>query len=206
VAAAARRGAPREEIVEAAGVTRGALYHHFPGKEDLFRGVCEELEDEVLTRIAAAASGVEGGPLAMLRAGVAAYLDAALDPAVQRIVLLDAPAVLDWQVRHDIAEARALGLVRETLAAAMASGDLAAQPVEPLAHLLLASIHEAALYVARAPDADAARAERDDGAPARRPAAVRACSTAYAATSGVPIEKCAAFLTTVTPPRGVSRA
>jgi AcrR family transcriptional regulator len=150
--------AGREEIVEAAGVTRGALAHHFPRKEDLFRAVYEELEDEVLTSIANAAVAVTD-PIEMLARGVSAYLDAALDPAVQRISLLDAPAVLDAEVRHEIGEARALGLVRETLAAAMAAGQLATQPVEPLAHLLLAAIHEAALYVARAPDADAARAE-----------------------------------------------
>lgn len=151
-------GAGREEIVEAAGVTRGALYHHFPGKEDLFRAVYEQVEDEVLQRVAAAAmTGTEA--VECLRLGVDAYLDAALEPDVQRIVLLDAPAVLDWQVRHDIADARALGMVRETLASAMAEGRVRAQPVEPLAHLLLGVVREAALYVARAGDQAAARAE-----------------------------------------------
>ncbi len=150
--------AGREDIVEAAGVTRGALYHHFPGTEDLFRAVYESIEDEVLDRVHRAAMGATD-PMDALRRGVDAYLDAAMEADVQRIVLLDGPAVLDWEIRHAIGEARALGLVRETLRAAMTSGHLAAQPVDPLAHLLLAAIHEAALYVARAADPDTARAE-----------------------------------------------
>jgi AcrR family transcriptional regulator len=152
-------GAGREEIVENAGVTRGALYHHFPGKEDLFRAVYEEVEDDVLRRVGEAAAAAPANAMAQLRHGIDAYLDAALEPDVQRIVLLDAPAVLDWQVRHDIADARALGMVRETLRWAIVGGQVRKQPVEPLAQVLLAVVHEAALYVARAPDPTAARAE-----------------------------------------------
>jgi AcrR family transcriptional regulator len=151
-------GAGREEIVEAAGLTRGALYHHFASKEDLFRAVYEELEDDVMHRVMTAAVTTTD-PVGQLRRGIDAYLDAALEPDVQRIVLLDAPAVLDPEVRQEIVEARALGMVRETLAWAMREGQVREQPVEPLAHVLCAVIHEAAFYVARAADADAARAE-----------------------------------------------
>ena len=113
----------------------------------------------MLRRVGEAAMAAPPDALAQLRHGIDAYLDAALEPDVQRIVLLDAPAVLDWQVRHDIADARALGMVRETLRWAIVGGQVRKQPVEPLAQVLLAVVHEAALYVARAPDPAAARAE-----------------------------------------------
>jgi AcrR family transcriptional regulator len=148
----------REAIVERAGVTRGALYHHFTDKEGLFRAVVEELEAEVMAQVAEAAIQAQD-PLDQLRLGTLAYLDAALDPAVQRICLLDGPAVLPVEVRYEIMEAHALGMMREVLQWAMEGGSIAVQPLEPLARVLLAAIHEAALYVARSPDHAAARAE-----------------------------------------------
>ena len=150
----------REAIVERAGVTRGALYHHFADKEALFQAVVEEIEAEVMAKAAEAAMAEPpDDPLGQLRAGSLAYLDIALDPAVQRICLLDAPSVLSPTVRQEVVEAYAVGLVREVLRAAMDSGALRPQPLEPLTHLLLAALHEAALYVARAGDQAAARAE-----------------------------------------------
>jgi AcrR family transcriptional regulator len=151
-------GTGREEIVRAAGVTRGALYHHYAGKEDLFRAVYEELEHEIMARVGAAAEA-SADPAEMLRLGALAYLDAALDPAVQRVVLIDGDAVLGWEVRQEIAGGLALGLVRDALAAAMDAGQIERQPVDSLAPVLLAALHEAALLVARAPDPVAARAE-----------------------------------------------
>lgn len=152
-------GTGREEIVAAAGVTRGAMYHHFSGKDDLFLSVFEEVEDEVLARVGEAAYASGDAPMDHLRAGAAAYLDAALDPAMQRICLLDAPAVLDDVVRRNISDKAALGMVRMVLDAGVESGAIERQPVEPLARLLLASLMEAALYVAHAGDQAAARAE-----------------------------------------------
>ncbi len=150
----------REAIVERAGVTRGALYHHFADKEALFRAVFEELEAEVMAHSAEAAMTVSpDDPLGQLRAGSLAYLDIALDPAVQRICLLDAPAVLSPAVRQEVMDAYAVGLVREVLREAMDTGAIIRQPLEPLTHLLLAALHEAALYVARAGDQAAARVE-----------------------------------------------
>src|SRR5690606_8160720 len=89
-------GTATEEIVADAGITRGALYYHFADKADLFRAVFEELAAEVVARIDAAAAAARGGG-ASLRAGCHAWLDACLDPAVQRIVLLDGPSVLGWE-------------------------------------------------------------------------------------------------------------
>ena len=148
----------REEIVEAAGVTRGAMYHHFAGKEDLFRAVYEELEHEILATVSAAAVKF-GDPLEQLVVGSQAYLDAAMDAAVQRVILLDGPSVLDWTTREEIAETCGLGLIREVLRQAMAAGRLEKRPVEPLAHVLMAGLHEAALYLARSDKPRTARKE-----------------------------------------------
>jgi AcrR family transcriptional regulator len=147
---------PREDVVERAGVTRGALHHHFGRKEALFKAVFEDLEEEIGTRVmAAAVTGAD--PMAQLRLGCQAFLDAALDPAVQRIVLLDAPAVLGWEGWREVEARHGLGLVTESLRAVMAAGQIDEQPVEPLAHVLLAALNEAALLVASADDHDATR-------------------------------------------------
>jgi AcrR family transcriptional regulator len=148
----------REDIVCAAGVTRGALYHHFTNKEQLFRAVFESMEAALLERIAVAA-GAGRDPGEQLSRGCAAFLDAATDPAVQRVILIDAPSVLGWQEWRAVDAQYGLGMMREGLRAAMDAGQIRRQPVTPLAHLLLAALNEAALYIAGAPDPAAARAE-----------------------------------------------
>lgn len=151
-------GAGREEIVRRAGVTRGALYHHFATKTDLFRAVFEEVEQEVTEQVARAAASTPE-PLDALRRGCREFLDAALDPAVQRIVLVEAPAVLGWSAWRELETRYGLGLTTMGLQAAMDAGAIARQPLEPLAHMLLASLNEAALLVAGAEDPNATRAE-----------------------------------------------
>jgi AcrR family transcriptional regulator len=147
-----------EEIVRAAGVTRGALYHHFRGKRELLEAVYEQVEGEITQRIAdGALSGSD--PLEAMRAGAAEFLEHTLDPEVQRIVLLDAPAVLGWDRWREIAAGYGLGLIEASLQAAMDSGQIAKQPVKPLAHVLMGALDEAAMLVARAEDPDSARAE-----------------------------------------------
>jgi len=149
-----------EEIVRAAGVTRGALYHQFRDKQELFAAVFEQLEQELAQRTgaAAAASGT-GDPLIELRVGAVAWLDACTEPEVQRIVLLDAPAVLGWDRWREIGMRYSLGLMEAVLQLAVDAGQIAAQPVRPLAHVLLGAVDEAALYVATAEDPKTARAE-----------------------------------------------
>ena len=147
-----------EEIVRAAGVTRGALYHHFHGKRELLEAVYEQVEGEVTQRIAEGAlSGSD--PLEAMRAGSAMFLELCLDPEVQRIVLLDAPAVLGWDRWREIAGSYGLGLIEASLGAAMEAGQIELQPVKPLAHLLMGALDEAAMVVARAEDPERARAE-----------------------------------------------
>jgi AcrR family transcriptional regulator len=140
-----------EEIVRAARLTRGALYHHFDSKEDLFRAVYERVEQELVEHIAADATSA-ADPLDALRAGAHAFLDACEDRAVQRIALIDAPSVLGWEQWREIGLKYGFGLVQGTLEAAIDAGLIERQPVRPLAHLLLGSIDEAAMLVARADD------------------------------------------------------
>jgi AcrR family transcriptional regulator len=148
------------EIVERAGVTRGALYHHFAAKEDLFRAVFEQLEGEV-TRHVAKEALTSADPLEQLRRGTRAYLDACIDPAVQRVVLLEGPSVLGWQTWQEIEQRYGYGLVVAGVEAAIGAGLIAAQPVEPLAHVLFGALTEAGMVVARADDSDAVRAEME---------------------------------------------
>jgi AcrR family transcriptional regulator len=153
--------ASMEEIAERAGVTRGPLYHYFDDKQDLFRAVYAEVErylaEKVLlgirSRVGPGASAWE-----QVHAGNQAFLDTALEPFVQRITILDAPAVLGWDARRDFAR-HGLGLIRNGLQMAMDEGSMDAHPVEPLAHLLRAVLSEGALLIARAEDHAAARAE-----------------------------------------------
>jgi AcrR family transcriptional regulator len=149
-------GAGQEDIVARAGVTRGALAHHFGTKQRLFRAVVESIEIELAEHIATAAM-LGDDPIAQLRLGCLAFLDSALDPAVRRIVLLDAPAVLGWQAWREIDTTYGLGLVSEALEHCMDAGLIPRRPVQPLAHILLAALNEAAMLVANADDPVATR-------------------------------------------------
>jgi AcrR family transcriptional regulator len=148
-----------EEIVRAAGVTRGALYHQFRDKEQLFEAIFEQVEAETTQRIAESALAGATDPLAALHAGSRAFLAVCAEPEVERIILLDAPAVLGWERWREIGFRHGLGLVLGVLQAGMDAGAIARQPITPLAHLLLGALDEGALYVARAQDPATARSE-----------------------------------------------
>ncbi|MDO8185213.1 TetR/AcrR family transcriptional regulator [Conexibacter sp. JD483] len=149
-----------EAIVRAAGVTRGALYHQFADKTGLFAAVYEQVQQELALRIAGQLGGVTD-PAEALLAGIDAWLEAATEPDVQRIVLIEAPAVLGWERWRDAGQASAIGLVEAVLGAAIAAGSIVEQPLRPLAHVLIGALDEAALYIARADDADDADAARE---------------------------------------------
>ena len=153
-------GVGTEEIARAAGVTRGALYHHFEGKRELFEAVYEQIEIELAERIASGALGANASsPLAAMRAGTEMFLLASTEPETQQIVLLDGPSVLGWDRWREIATEHGLGLIEATLAAAVEAGEIDSQPVRPLAHVLMGALDEAAMLVARADDAEQMRAE-----------------------------------------------
>lgn len=149
-----------EQIVRAAGVTRGALYHQFIDKTELFAAVFEVVEAELTSRIGAAvdASGLDD-PVELMKLGARTWLDACAEPEAHRIVLVEAPAVLGWIRWREVGLRYGLGMVQSLLSFAMEVGSIRQQPVEPLAHVLIGAIDEAALYVSQAEHPDEARAE-----------------------------------------------
>lgn len=153
-------GVGTEAIVRAAGVTRGALYHHFEDKTELFATVYQAVEDDIVIGLAERiAADREADPMAMMRLGAHAWLDACADREVQQIVLIDGPAVLGWERWRDIGQRNGLGLVQGVVRRAIDAGQLPAQPAAPLAHVLVGALDEAGMYVARAYDQLAATEE-----------------------------------------------
>jgi AcrR family transcriptional regulator len=140
-----------EEIVRRAGVTRGALYHQFADKQDLFLAVYEQVEQDLTERVAATLGEVSS-PFAALRAGIGVFLDACRTPEVQRIVLTDGPAVLGWERWREVAERNGLGLIEAVVGAAIEAGEIVELPPQALAHLLMGALDEAALLDAREPE------------------------------------------------------
>lgn len=143
-----------KELVQEAGLTRGALYHHFGGKgalggkEGLFAALYEEEQREIASKIREAAEN-EADPWSALRAGCHAFLDACVDPTVRQVILLDAPAVLGWEHWREVDARYGLGLLKEGLREAMEDGALRDRPVDPVAHLLLGAMNEVAMWIAR---------------------------------------------------------
>jgi len=145
-----------EEIVAAAEVgTRGALYHHFPNKKALFLAVFLEVEEELHSQ-APHPDETEDALLA-LRKGLRAYLKSSQTGEVQRILLVDGPAVLGWQQWRELQVQYGLGSIRALLERAMQQGTVTQQPVDVLAHVLLAATDEAAQFIANADDPQRAR-------------------------------------------------
>jgi AcrR family transcriptional regulator len=147
-----------EEIVRAAGVSRGALYHHFADKTELFAAVFEAVEADVIGRIGAAIERAGlADPIAVMRLGASAWLDACVEPEIHQIALLDAPAVLGLTRWREIGSRYSMGLVEGLLTHAIEVGRLARQPIKPLAQVLLGMVREGALYLASAADPTQAR-------------------------------------------------
>lgn len=147
-----------EQIVREAGVTRGALYHHFRDKRELFQAVFEQVEAE-FAATARAQWSADADSWTNLVAGCNAFLDTCLQPDVRRIVLLDGPSVLGRDTWRSIEEQYALALIAGALRNAMREQILPRQPVAPLAHLLLAAVNEAGLLIAQSDDTANARKE-----------------------------------------------
>jgi AcrR family transcriptional regulator len=150
--------ASTEEIVRRAAVTRGALYHHFTDKQDLFRAVVESIEGEISERVRRAALGA-ADPAAAFAAGIDAFLDACMLPDMRQILLLDGPAALGWRTWHALEERYALAEIEQGVRSLMAADVLAEQPPRPLAHLIHGALIEAGLFIAAADDPTEARRE-----------------------------------------------
>jgi AcrR family transcriptional regulator len=149
-----------EDIVQRAGVAKGALYHHFSGKEALFRAVYEAVLAETVSAVMAAAVAAPE-PWAGVRAGLSAFLDACLDPAFRRIVVLESVSVLRPDVLEEGIGQVELPMLRTVLTPLATSDVLPGVAVEPLAHVALGGLYGAALYIARSRDPSAARREVD---------------------------------------------
>src|ERR687886_2451041 len=147
-----------EEIVRRARVTRGALYHHFEDKTDLFRAVFEDVQRDLGRRLLEAASS-QPDEARHLEIGCHAFLDACAEPDVQRIVLLDGPAVLGWQAWHESDVNFGLELLQQSIRAAIDGGMVEKQPVAPLSHMLLGALNGSGLEIARSKDPARARRE-----------------------------------------------
>lgn len=153
-------GTGTEQIVAEARVTRGALYHHFRDKADLFRAAMAEAAGAVALQLTDEQLAVESAsPLADIRDGVSAFLDMCVGGDFQRIVLVDGPRVLGADAWEDLVDRYGRGLLEEWLDRAVSAGDLAPIPTGPLARLVIAMLAEASLAIARAADPPRARAE-----------------------------------------------
>ncbi|MBV9283076.1 MAG: TetR/AcrR family transcriptional regulator [Acidimicrobiia bacterium] len=151
-----------EDIIQQAGVARGALYHHFPGKDVLFRAVYDAVQADIATRVVAAALA-EGEPWTGVRAGLGAFLDACLDPEFRRIVVLDSVPVLAkdmWEGGVQHVEHTELPMLR-TVLQPLVETFLPGVAVDALAHVALGGLYGAALYIARSPDPQSARVDAD---------------------------------------------
>ncbi|MET0701325.1 MAG: TetR/AcrR family transcriptional regulator [Mycobacterium sp.] len=149
-----------QAIGAAAGVTRGALYHQFADKTELFAAVYEEVEAEIVTEVMTRIGAEQpDGALAAMRLGVRLFLDLCTAPEVAQIVLIDAPSVLGWERWRAVGVKYGLGAIEAMLAQAVADGSIPDQPARASAHVLLGALDEAALYVSRAEHPEQARTE-----------------------------------------------
>ncbi len=148
------------EIVEAAGVTRGAMYHQYADKAALFRAVIEAMDVEIIARIQAlVAAARPDTPADTMHAMANAWLDIAAEPEVRRLMLVDAPSVIGWAEYREMSQSNSVEAAEQLLNAAIEAGQLRPQPVRPLALVLLGAFEEAATYMARAEDPAQAREE-----------------------------------------------
>ena len=144
-----------DAVLAACEISRGALYHHFASKEALLEAVFEAVEIDVTNKVLAGAASARGAVEAV-RAGCEAFLDLTQDPVVRQIVLTDAPSVLGWEKWREIDERHAFGLMKAALEPAAKEAGLPAALVDAFAHMLLASLSEVALMIAKADDSTVA--------------------------------------------------
>jgi AcrR family transcriptional regulator len=146
-----------EAVLAAAGVSRGALYHHFAGKDALFEAVLEAVENGVTARLTAEITGAPDAVSAVESAALA-WIEMAGEPVIQRIILSDAPSVLGLERWRAMNEEYSLGATRLLLQAVADEGRLSSDLVAPFALMLLGALDELAMAIARADDRAAALA------------------------------------------------
>ena len=148
------------EIAEAAGVTRGAMYHQYADKAALFRAVIEAMDVEIIERLQTEVAAAQPKtPADTMHAMANAWLDIAVEPEVRQLMLLDAPSVIGWREYREMSEGNSVERAEQLLKAAIEAGQLRPQPLRPLALVLLGALEEAAIYLAGAEDPAQARDE-----------------------------------------------
>lgn len=156
-------GTSAEQLVTEAGVTRGALHHHYSDKRGLFLTVLEQLETEITTEIENALRAAPAEDiLTAMAAGLNTFLEICQRPEMIRIALFDAPAVLGWQAWRELEARHGLGLITAELERARDTGLITATAVPTLAQLILSAVSEAGLIVAHADDKDTARRQTQE--------------------------------------------
>ena len=146
-------GANTNELVERARVTKGALYHHFTNKKELYQAVVEDMEQELVERLEAAGAG--RAPWERLSAMCSAYVDACREPALARMLVLEAPAVLGWKTWCNLEQRYEVA----AFARCLKEIDGLNEPAETLAQVILGALTTGARVIATAPDPEAARTE-----------------------------------------------
>ena len=141
-------------VLEAARVSRGALYHHFPSKEALFEAVYDAAQARVAQDVVQEAMAA-GSPLEMIKIGARAWLERIRDPVVRQITLIDAPAVLGWQRWREVDEKYFLGVTRSAMQEAVGAS-ASPQRLDYLVHMYFGTLSELAMVIARGDQSDAA--------------------------------------------------
>lgn len=139
-----------EEIVAEANLTRGALYHHFGSKKGLFQAVLESVQTEIGERVEAEAAQSDDA-WEQLILGCRAFVAAAVEPRIRRILLIDGPAVLGWEAWRKMDEENSMRHLREQLQLMQRQGYLKPVPLNAMAHFLSGALNESALWIAQSP-------------------------------------------------------
>jgi len=151
-------GTSLDAIVKRARVTKGALYHHFSGKQALFEAAFDLVETTAMDRLVSIMDG-DGTPWDRAMAGIQAYVRVCLEPSYQRIVIHEAPVVMGWERWREAEEHRSYGLVRATVEVLVAAGEIEPLPVEVTARILFGALHAGAEAIAGATDPKATAAD-----------------------------------------------
>lgn len=154
-------GANLDEIVAGARVTKGALYHHFRGKQELFEAAFSAVEDTACDRIRSAINGVRD-PWEQAVTGLREFLTIARSDEYRRIVIQEGPAVLGYERFREQEQLHTFGLVQEIITALVQGYDVAVSTVEALTRLFFGALSSTGMAVSTAEDAERASEDAED--------------------------------------------